>query len=437
MQEETLPDRSLIGVSETSWLIVSRNDLLDVVTSAIDQFCKGLSEETYQQTSIADHHLVLRSYLHEHWEVLFREIECSTENYSIKLFKRFSDFGLSLDHFKQAQKYILEKVCVYILNKKLYVRKPIGDIMRIMNLVIDDLSFFYSAPLLSDAHIIEDEKKKISRSLKNSVLSIVSSLSGSGSELQETMNGVLKSTQSTQNQSQSMSSMSERFSENVSLVSQATSQLSTSIDEIANQISKTTQMTRKGTEEAKEAEGVVRGLSKAASKIGEVVKIINEIANQTNLLALNATIEAARAGNAGKGFSVVASEVKNLAGQTAKATEEITQQIKAMQDATHQVVTSIEEMTSTIKDINESTYIISSAIEEQGASTQEIFKSIAMVATSSHELVNTISSLNISANEAGSKTQQTLSIASKVTDQSHYLNETIERIMETVLRQHT
>ncbi|HLN22857.1 MAG TPA: methyl-accepting chemotaxis protein, partial [Patescibacteria group bacterium] len=125
----------------------------------------------------------------------------------------------------------------------------------------------------------------------------------------------------------------------------------------------------------------VRGLSDAADRIGEVVKMINDIASQTNLLALNATIEAARAGDAGKGFAVVAGEVKNLANQTARATEDIQAQVAAIQAETGKAVLAIGGIAQTISSVNQFTVGIASAVEEQGAATQEIARNVQQAAT--------------------------------------------------------
>jgi methyl-accepting chemotaxis protein len=170
-----------------------------------------------------------------------------------------------------------------------------------------------------------------------------------------------------------------------STVASAATQLGSSINEISRQVSHTTEVAREAAEAAKSSSEMIDGLAATAEKIGTVVAIIQDIAEQTNLLALNATIEAARAGEAGKGFAVVASEVKALANQTAKATEDNSEQIDMIQSATGSAVEANEAITKKIGEINSVTASIASAIEEQNAATQEVNQNITMVSDASVE----------------------------------------------------
>jgi methyl-accepting chemotaxis protein len=145
---------------------------------------------------------------------------------------------------------------------------------------------------------------------------------------------------------------------------------------------------------------MIHGLAESAGKIGEVVKLINDIASQTNLLALNATIEAARAGEAGKGFAVVAGEVKNLANQTARATKEISDQISAVQTGTKSAVTAIQGIGGTIARISEIASAIASAVEEQGAATHEISSNVQQAAQSGSVVHHSVSSVRTSAEQS-------------------------------------
>jgi methyl-accepting chemotaxis protein len=173
--------------------------------------------------------------------------------------------------------------------------------------------------------------------------------------------------------------------------------MSSSIREIASQVARSSEVANIAAAEASRTESEVKALSEAASKIGEVVDLINNIASQTNLLALNATIEAARAGEAGRGFAVVASEVKQLAAQTARATDEIGSKISEIQSATSRTVGSIDKIVNVVSQIQEISVIVSRAIEEQGAATGEISSSTQRAARGTEEVTNNINGVGQSA----------------------------------------
>ncbi|WP_439579479.1 methyl-accepting chemotaxis protein [Elioraea sp.] len=178
----------------------------------------------------------------------------------------------------------------------------------------------------------------------------------------------------------------EEASANVQTVAAAAEELSASIAEITRQVSEAARIAGRAVEEARRTDGTVQSLAEGARRIGDVVRLISDIAGQTNLLALNATIEAARAGEAGKGFAVVASEVKNLASQTAKATEEIGAQIEGIQGATDQAVTAIKGIGGVIEEIDRIAAAIAAAVEEQGAATREIARNVQQAATGTSEV---------------------------------------------------
>ena len=169
---------------------------------------------------------------------------------------------------------------------------------------------------------------------------------------------------------------SAESSANVRDIASAAEELAMSVMEIERQVSQSNEIAMKAVGEAEATNRTVNELNEAASRIGDVIRMINEIAEQTNLLALNATIEAARAGDAGRGFAVVAGEVKALAGQTAKATEDIGIQISSMQQATDRSIAAISDIKRTIRDIGEISSAIAAAVTEQGAATQEIARSV-------------------------------------------------------------
>jgi methyl-accepting chemotaxis protein len=194
-------------------------------------------------------------------------------------------------------------------------------------------------------------------------------------------------------------------SSNVAGIAQASEELSASIAEISRQVAHATQITGRAVAETRQTDDTVRGLAESAGRIGEVVKLIGDIAAQTNLLALNATIEAARAGVAGKGFAVVASEVKSLATQTARATEEIANQISAVQSVTGAAVKAIKQIGTTIEEVSAVAASIAAAVEQQGASTQEIANNTQAAAGRTEDAARTVLRMSDAADATGATAQ--------------------------------
>lgn len=233
-------------------------------------------------------------------------------------------------------------------------------------------------------------------------------------------------------QSTAVAAASEQASANVQTVASATEELTASIKEIGQQVNQSTKITGLAVDDANKAKDMVRSLDTAAQKIGQVVRLITDIAEQTNLLALNATIEAARAGEAGKGFAVVASEVKNLATQTAKATEEISGQITGIQGATRSSVEAIEGIFNRIAEIDQISTTIASAIEEQGAATQEIARNVEQAAAGTQEVSSNILGVTKAAGETGQVSSQVLNASRELTSQADRLRAEVDGFLRDV-----
>ena len=287
----------------------------------------------------------------------------------------------------------------------------------------------------AELHTAEQRKSdmvRIADDFENAVGQIVETVSSASKEL-ETAAGVLASTaEHAQELSSSVAGSSEKASANVQSVAAATEQLSSSVSEIGRQVQETARIAREAVGEARATTEHVGGLSKAASRIGDVVELINNIAGQTNLLALNATIEAARAGESGRGFAVVASEVKALAEQTSKATGEIGQQIADIQAATNQSVGAINHISGTIEQLSEISATIAAAVGQQGSATLEISRSVQQAATGTQQVSASIVDVQRGANETGSASSQVLSAARALTCESQRLKSEMGRFLGTV-----
>jgi len=238
-----------------------------------------------------------------------------------------------------------------------------------------------------------DGLKTLLTDLRGSMTSIsenAQTLSTASSELSAVSIEMRSNADNTSNQANVVSTASEGVSENVQSVSASIEEMNASIREISRSATDAANIAGNAVTAAESTNEIVSRLGVSSAEIGKVVKVINSIAEQTNLLALNATIEAARAGEAGKGFAVVANEVKELAKETAKATEDISQRIDAIQTDTGGAVTAITEITKVIGQINEASTTIASAVEEQSATTVEIGRSISEASTGTNQIVENV-----------------------------------------------
>ena len=248
------------------------------------------------------------------------------------------------------------------------------------------------------------ENRKLADDFERDVKSLVNVMASSAGQMQSS--------------AQTLAAAAEETNQQSSVVAAATEELSTSVSEISRQLTEAMSVVQKAVDEAEKTDEIVAALVETADKVGQITQMIADIAGQTNLLALNATIEAARAGEAGKGFAVVASEVKSLATETAKATDEISTQIKAIQERSKSTAEAIREIVSSIGNISHVNSSISSAVEEQSAATQEVAANI--------------SGVQQAAQETGRSSNDVLHGSQDLLEMSHTLSQQVDQFLGNV-----
>ncbi len=258
--------------------------------------------------------------------------------------------------------------------------------------------------------------QELTDTFETSVKSVSNNVSGSSDNLQGTAKAMAESVTDSRNHMFKISDSAEGVSENVASVASAADELSSAINEIGQQSNRAIESNTIVIGQAQEARTTIEGLKESALGIGQVIDMIQDIASQTNLLALNATIEAARAGDAGRGFSVVAAEVKELAVQTTDATASITNQIGNIQEQTDAAVAAITKISEAIAGMDEVSGAIAAAVEEQEAVTKEISRNIGCAAESAKAVAG-------KANEVAAIIDETKKVAQGLTDSSHALQE--------------
>jgi methyl-accepting chemotaxis protein len=278
----------------------------------------------------------------------------------------------------------------------------------------------------------KSEMHALADSFEQEVGNIAATVSSLAMELKASATSMTQTARATQRVSDQAASASDAASTHVQSVASASGVLSASLNETAREVHESSRIATAAVEQAQQTDARINELSQAAGRIGDVVKLITAIAEQTNLLALNATIEAARAGEAGRGFAVVASEVKALAVQTAKATGDIGTQISGMQTATEDSVAAIKAIGETIYRVAAIAATIATAVERQDMATKEISRNAQDAANETGHVVSNIAEANRGIVATGSASAEVLTSAGSLADSSVRLKGEVEKFLKTV-----
>ena len=278
----------------------------------------------------------------------------------------------------------------------------------------------------------KDEMNALAQSFEAAVGAVVDLVANAATELQQAAESLNSTADEATSEAATVAAAAQLATTNVQSVAAAIEELSTSAREIGDRLQHSSQMTEQAVTEVETTNGQINELRVSADQIGTIVSLIDTIAGQTNLLALNATIESARAGEAGRGFAVVAQEVKELAGQTAKATADISTRITGIQDSTGDVVVSISSFSQTIAEMRAAAAAIAAAMEEQNATTGEVARSIQSAANGTTEVTASIAAVERAAQASSAAAQQVLCSSRDLSQQAEHLRRQVRDFVQTV-----
>jgi methyl-accepting chemotaxis protein len=414
--------------------------LATLLPEVLDGFYRrvGATPEVARMFSNPEHMRHAKEMQIRHWDVISAAEFADSYLASVtKIGEVHNKLGLEPRWYIGGYSYIVTEVITALektgpgVTQKMRARK--AELMRaFVSAAMLDMDYAISVYLDAGKRDKRASMENIATTLEANVGRTLTAVAAAAAELDGAAKVLTSTAETTHQLSTSAAAASAQASTNVQSVASATEELDSSISEIARQVDHAKSTANEAVHQAQSTDGRVADLSQAASRIGEVVKLITAIAAQTNLLALNATIEAARAGEAGKGFAVVAQEVKALAAQTAKATNEISAHIGSIQQATDESVAAIKEIGGTIDNISKTSAAIAAAVEQQGAATREIAQNVQHAARGTTQVADNIVEVGRGAGETGAASSRVQVAVQSLIKESDLLKSEVDKIITSV-----
>lgn len=404
-------------------------DLLDRFNAHIGQLPDF--EKTFADATIAAR---LREAQAEHWRRLFSgRLDDAYRTKAEEVGGAHARIGVDPGSIMAAYRFFLGQVTDVLLKRAKWRARDCGDLLgAVTKAIFLDMSVALGAYSAERKLAHQARQNELAGEFESNVKEVVDTVSSAAGEMRASAESLAGVADRTSDHSSRVATASEQACSMVQAVASGTEELSASVAEIGERVARSTEIAKRAVENAAQTNESIQTLASSGEKIGEVVRLISDVAEQTNLLALNATIEAARAGEAGKGFAVVAAEVKNLANQTASATEEISEQIKSMQFEIQGSVEAIQNVGGIIEEISGVAAEIASAVEQQRSSTQQIAANVSEAAGNAQDVSNSVSDLSAATTETQASAAEVLNAADELSRQGETLRGEVDRFLDSV-----